>query len=192
MNGVDKHMNNSHLSKTYLIVNEVLNAVTHGIGAVLSTVGLVFLIFKALDMGSSLKLIAYIVYLNFTLSELNAVSQFEVYEGQIFYAPDGSCEHLPVNCRNVYALHAHYYWRNYRNYSDYCHLADCLIWSFIQSILVPKIPRTIDLAVYRYGVDFALFDALSLSRTGHLWHYLVGGRRFSLYDWNHFLQLKAG
>lgn len=62
MNGVDKHMNNSHLSKTYLIVNEVLNAVTHGIGAVLSTVGLVFLIFKALDMGSSLKLIAYIVY----------------------------------------------------------------------------------------------------------------------------------
>lgn len=49
-------------SRKYLIVNEILNAITHGIGAILSIVGLVFLIFKGIDMGSNLSIAAYAIY----------------------------------------------------------------------------------------------------------------------------------
>ncbi|PRY84183.1 PAQR family membrane homeostasis protein TrhA [Alkalibacterium olivapovliticus] len=49
-------------SKKYLVVNEVLNAVTHGIGALLSIVGLVFLIQKGLNYGGVLEVTSYTVY----------------------------------------------------------------------------------------------------------------------------------
>lgn len=54
--------NQQTLSKRYLILNEVLNATTHGIAAVLSIVGLVFLIFKAIEQDNLTHLIPYIVY----------------------------------------------------------------------------------------------------------------------------------
>ena len=41
---------------------EVLNALTHGIGAVFSIVGLVFLYLKASEMGGALSLTSYIIY----------------------------------------------------------------------------------------------------------------------------------
>ena len=41
----------THFSKKYLIVNEVLNAVTHGIGAGLSIAGLVILLVKGARLG---------------------------------------------------------------------------------------------------------------------------------------------
>ena len=47
------------MSKKYQITNEVLNAVTHGIGVVLSIVGFIFLMQKAND---ALSYAAYIVY----------------------------------------------------------------------------------------------------------------------------------
>lgn len=54
--------NSSTVSKRYLIVNEVLNATTHGIATVLSVVGLIFLIFKAVEAQDMSQLISYIVY----------------------------------------------------------------------------------------------------------------------------------
>lgn len=49
-------------SRKYLIVNEVLNAVTHGIGVILSIIALVFLVQKGLEMGGALEITSYTVY----------------------------------------------------------------------------------------------------------------------------------
>lgn len=49
----------TQFSRKYLITNEVLNAVTHGIGVVLSIVGFVFLLKKA---DSGLHYVSFIVY----------------------------------------------------------------------------------------------------------------------------------
>lgn len=49
-------------SRTYQIVNEVLNAVTHGIGAALSIAGLVILILRAHSEGGSLRMTTFLVY----------------------------------------------------------------------------------------------------------------------------------
>lgn len=54
--------NDQKFSRIYLIVNEVFNAITHGIGACLSIAGLIFLIFKGADSGSSLEIVSYIIY----------------------------------------------------------------------------------------------------------------------------------
>lgn len=50
---------NTQFSRKYLITNEVLNAVTHGIGIVLSIVGFVFLLKKA---DSGLHYVSFIIY----------------------------------------------------------------------------------------------------------------------------------
>ncbi|KAF1298073.1 hemolysin III [Enterococcus sp. JM4C] len=55
-------MEKLHFSRKYLIVNEVLNAVTHGIGAGLSIAGLVLLIVKGARLGSSLHVVSYCLY----------------------------------------------------------------------------------------------------------------------------------
>lgn len=44
------------------VVAEVLNAITHGIGAVLSAVALVFLIMKGIQSGNGIHLTAYLIY----------------------------------------------------------------------------------------------------------------------------------
>ncbi|SDK63285.1 PAQR family membrane homeostasis protein TrhA [Alkalibacterium thalassium] len=49
-------------SKKYLVFNEVLNAITHGIGVVLSIVGLVFLVQKGLEYGGAVEVTSYTVY----------------------------------------------------------------------------------------------------------------------------------
>lgn len=49
-------------SKKYLVFNEVLNAITHGIGVVLSIVGLVFLVQKGLKYGGAVEVTSYTVY----------------------------------------------------------------------------------------------------------------------------------
>lgn len=54
--------NNSLFSKKYLIVNEVLNAITHGIGVILSIVALIFLVQKGLDYGGLVEVTSYTVY----------------------------------------------------------------------------------------------------------------------------------
>lgn len=55
-------MEKIHFSRKYLIVNEVLNAVTHGIGAGLSIAGLVLLIIKGARLGSALHVVSYCLY----------------------------------------------------------------------------------------------------------------------------------
>jgi len=52
----------SSYSRKYLITNEVLNAVTHGIGVILSIIALVFLVQKGLEAGSKLEITSYTVY----------------------------------------------------------------------------------------------------------------------------------
>jgi hemolysin III len=49
-------------TRRYQITNEVLNAVTHGIGLMMSIVGFVFLMFKAYEDGRGLEWTAFIIY----------------------------------------------------------------------------------------------------------------------------------
>ncbi|MGM0217143.1 PAQR family membrane homeostasis protein TrhA [Enterococcus sp. AZ126] len=49
-------------SKKYMILNEVLNAVTHGIGAGLSIAGLVILLVKGAHLGSAVHVVSYAIY----------------------------------------------------------------------------------------------------------------------------------
>ncbi|WP_314059459.1 hemolysin III family protein [uncultured Vagococcus sp.] len=55
-------MEQTMFSKKYLIVNEVLNAVTHGIGVGLSIAGLVILLVKGARLGSPTHVVAYAIY----------------------------------------------------------------------------------------------------------------------------------
>ncbi len=55
-------MQNTQHSRSYLIVNEVLNAVTHGIGCGLSIAGLVVLLVKGARLGSPIHVVSYAVY----------------------------------------------------------------------------------------------------------------------------------
>ena len=49
-------------SRTYTIVNEVFNAITHGIGFGLAIAGLVILIIRAVHTGSSLRVVTLSIY----------------------------------------------------------------------------------------------------------------------------------
>lgn len=49
-------------NRRYLIINEVLNAVTHGIGAGLSIAGLVILLIKGARLGDPMQIVAYAIY----------------------------------------------------------------------------------------------------------------------------------
>lgn len=55
-------MENTIFSKRYLIVNEVFNAITHGIGVGLSIAGLVILLIKGVRLGSTIHVVAYSIY----------------------------------------------------------------------------------------------------------------------------------
>lgn len=55
-------MTNNTLSKTKAIIVEVLNAVTHGIGTVLSIIGLILLLIKGIDLSSPSAIVAYSIY----------------------------------------------------------------------------------------------------------------------------------
>ncbi|MBP1045800.1 hemolysin III family protein [Enterococcus sp. BWM-S5] len=55
-------MEKVEFSRKYLILNEVLNAVTHGIGFGLSIAGLVILLVKGAQMGSALHVVSYALY----------------------------------------------------------------------------------------------------------------------------------
>ena len=49
-------------SRRYQIVNEVLNAVTHGIGVGLSIAGLVLLVIRGVQLGGAMRITAYSLY----------------------------------------------------------------------------------------------------------------------------------
>ena len=55
-------METSKFTHKYLIVNEVLNAVTHGIGFGLSVAGLVILLVKGARLGSPIHVVSYAIY----------------------------------------------------------------------------------------------------------------------------------
>lgn len=52
---------NPKLSR-YMLTNEILNAVTHGIGVILSFIGLLLLLFKGVQMGSVIHIVSYSIY----------------------------------------------------------------------------------------------------------------------------------
>lgn len=54
--------NHSTANRRSKIVNEVLNAVSHGIGTLLSIAALVFLIFKGIQSDNAIHLTAYLIY----------------------------------------------------------------------------------------------------------------------------------
>lgn len=55
-------METSKFTHKYLIVNEVLNAVTHGIGFGLSVAGVVILLVKGARLGSPIHVVSYAIY----------------------------------------------------------------------------------------------------------------------------------
>ncbi|GEK37877.1 MULTISPECIES: PAQR family membrane homeostasis protein TrhA [Enterococcus] len=55
-------MEKTKFSRSYLIVNEVFNAITHGIGAGLSIAGLVILLVKGAHLHSPLHVVTYAIY----------------------------------------------------------------------------------------------------------------------------------
>ena len=55
-------MDHMKLTRRYLILNEVLNAVTHGIGFGLSIAGLVILLIKGARLDSPIHIISYAIY----------------------------------------------------------------------------------------------------------------------------------
>lgn len=55
-------MTNEPLSKGKAILVEVLNAITHGIGTILSIIGLILLIMKGIDLSSPSAIVAYVIY----------------------------------------------------------------------------------------------------------------------------------
>ncbi|GGC81577.1 PAQR family membrane homeostasis protein TrhA [Enterococcus wangshanyuanii] len=55
-------MEKAKFSRKYMILNEVLNAVTHGIGAGLSIAGLVILLVKGARLGSAVHVVSYALY----------------------------------------------------------------------------------------------------------------------------------
>ncbi|ALV21791.1 putative membrane protein hemolysin III [Carnobacterium antarcticum] len=61
-NGGSKMKKNEVFSKRYLITNEVLNAVTHGIGVGLSIAGLIVLLLKGAQTGSTLEIVSYSIF----------------------------------------------------------------------------------------------------------------------------------
>ena len=63
-------------TKKYLVTNEVLNVITHGIGAILSIVGMILLIMKAVNTGTTLELVSYCIY---------GFSQFLLYLSSTLY-----------------------------------------------------------------------------------------------------------
>lgn len=52
---------NPKLSR-YMLTNEILNAVTHGIGVILSFIGLLLLLFKGVQMESVIHIVSYSIY----------------------------------------------------------------------------------------------------------------------------------
>ena len=55
-------MDKPQFSRKYLIVNEILNAVTHGIGFGLAVAGLVILVVKGARLDSALHVVSYAIY----------------------------------------------------------------------------------------------------------------------------------
>ncbi|MGX7023887.1 PAQR family membrane homeostasis protein TrhA [Vagococcus hydrophili] len=55
-------MEQTTFTKRYLIVNEVFNAITHGIGTGLSIAGLVLLIIKGAQMGDPVRVVSYTIF----------------------------------------------------------------------------------------------------------------------------------
>lgn len=55
-------MRNLTFTKKYVLVNEILNAVTHGIGFGLSIAGLVLLLIKGANNHSTIQIVSYAVY----------------------------------------------------------------------------------------------------------------------------------
>lgn len=58
----NKAGNKQNYSRTYLILNEVFNSVTHGIGFGLSIAGLVVLIVAAVRTGEAVRVVSYTIY----------------------------------------------------------------------------------------------------------------------------------
>lgn len=87
-------------SKVYLIVNEVLNAITHGVGVGLSIAGLVILLLKGVRSGSTLDIVSYaiygstliLLYLSSTLYHSLTFTRFQ----KIFKIFDHSCIFLLI------------------------------------------------------------------------------------------------
>jgi channel protein, hemolysin III family len=55
-------METSKFTKKYLIINEIFNAITHGVGFGLSVAGLVILLVKGARLGSPMHIVSYAIY----------------------------------------------------------------------------------------------------------------------------------
>ncbi|GAB2026872.1 PAQR family membrane homeostasis protein TrhA [Lactovum odontotermitis] len=144
-------------SKTYQIVNEVFNAVTHGIAAILAVIGLVLLILKGVNSGSVLQTVSFTVY----GAMLVALFLFSTLAHSLYF----------TRARKVFQVfdHSGIFLLIAGTYTPYClvTLADTLGWTILTVIWICAIVGIVTSAIF-------LPRAQSVSRFSTLLYVAMG------------------
>lgn len=175
-------------SKAYQIVNEVFNAVTHGVGVIFAVIALVLLVFKGLAAHSALTLTAFLIYgislvLLFLFSTLahslhftRAKKVFQVFDHNGIFL-------LIAGTYTPYCLVALHNWLGW--------LMIIVVWicaitgMSLTSVFLPrwnKVPRfsTVIYVVMGWIILFALYPLWhAMPHTG-FWFLIIGGVIYSL------------
>lgn len=175
-------------SKTYQILNEIFNAVTHGAGTGLAIAALVLLILKGAASGSALELVAFIIYgaslvLLFLFSTLahslhftRAVKVFRVFDHNGIYL-------LIAGTYTPYCLVALNNWLGWAVLSV---IWVCAILGIIlTSIYLPKWGKTPKLSTILYVVMgwmilLAIYPLWQVLEPAGIWLLVAGGVVYSV------------
>ncbi|RZI48759.1 PAQR family membrane homeostasis protein TrhA [Lactococcus kimchii] len=175
-------------SKTYQILNEIFNAVTHGAGTGLAIAALVLLILKGAASGSALELVAFIIYgaslvLLFLFSTLahslhftRAVKVFRVFDHNGIYL-------LIAGTYTPYCLVALNNWLGWAVLSV---IWVCAILGIIlTSIYLPKWGKTPKLSTILYVVMgwmilLAIYPLWQVLEAAGIWLLVAGGVVYSV------------
>lgn len=175
-------------SKTYQILNEIFNAVTHGAGTGLAIAALVLLILKGAASGSALELVAFIIYgaslvLLFLFSTLahslhftRAVKVFRVFDHNGIYL-------LIAGTYTPYCLVALNNWLGWAVLSV---IWICAILGIIlTSIYLPKWGKTPKLSTILYVVMgwtilLAIYPLWQVLEPAGIWLLVAGGVVYSV------------
>lgn len=175
-------------SKTYQILNEIFNAVTHGAGTGLAIAALVLLILKGAASGSALELVAFIIYgaslvLLFLFSTLahslhftRAVKVFRVFDHNGIYL-------LIAGTYTPYCLVALNNWLGWAVLSV---IWVCAILGIIlTSIYLPKWGKTPKLSTILYVVMgwmilLAIYPLWQVLEAASIWLLVAGGVVYSV------------
>jgi len=175
-------------SKAYLIVNEVFNSVTHGIGVIFAIIGTVLLLVKGVGSGSVLELTAFSIYgasliLLFLFSTL-AHSLHFTRAKKVFQVFDHNGIYLLI--AGTYTPYCLVVLNNWLGWAMIILVWICAITGIVlTSVFLPKwnvVPRfsTIIYVVMGWVILFALYPLWkSLDHTA-FWFLIIGGVIYSV------------